>query len=616
MTTDSDTDSDTTINANTTDKLKDGILNAFALPIEYTKFKNVSSSIITDLELDTSNNAYSIVFNGTSSALGNIIEKKWKYYYSNNRKFLRKQQKWLRSISNAEPQTTQDVQNATQTINAYYSKWRELKQQTNFLTTYQYIDWSHLSFLNKHPIFLQAMTYFNIASPALHILFPIILLLIPFFLIKLIMRIPFTIDTYKHILGKTFQNHAFGKLFTAFCSPQCSAIDMNTKVYAAVSFALYIFTFYQNILSCIKFYNNTCLIHEFMYDTKEYIRNCNILYEFSVKHKGTQFKQFHAKCEEQLISLRECEKQLDCVEQSSFTVYQTGNIGTIMYMFHEIYYNQNIEDCFSYWFGYAGYIENMIGLSQTIKKNVVNYATLTSFSQKKNMKQRKPSQQYIKQQYYIYQLRNTHADSHPHADSSMSTSTIVKNDIDLLKNSIITGPNASGKTTILKATLMNILFTQQFGIGCYESCTIHPYASLFSYINIPDTSERDSLFQAEARRCLYILDYIDSHPNDRVFCIFDELFSGTNPYEAQKSARAYLKYLHKRNATYMLTTHFNDLKEIKNSACNQLYMEVLVNGDAFKYSYRLKHGTSNVYGGFKVLKNLGFPQTIVRDLEK
>jgi DNA mismatch repair ATPase MutS len=54
-------------------------------------------------------------------------------------------------------------------------------------------------------------------------------------------------------------------------------------------------------------------------------------------------------------------------------------------------------------------------------------------------------------------------------------------------------------------------------------------------LNIPDSSGRDSLFQAESRRCKEIIDIINKDKTHRHFCIFDELFSGTNPVETTKA---------------------------------------------------------------------------------
>ena len=76
--------------------------------------------------------------------------------------------------------------------------------------------------------------------------------------------------------------------------------------------------------------------------------------------------------------------------------------------------------------------------------------------------------------------------------------TPVKNNISLKKNIIISGPNAAGKTTLLKCVILNLLFTQQVGKGFYDKAILMPFDYIHCYLNIPDTSGRDSLFQAEA----------------------------------------------------------------------------------------------------------------------
>ena len=101
----------------------------------------------------------------------------------------------------------------------------------------------------------------------------------------------------------------------------------------------------------------------------------------------------------------------------------------------------------------------------------------------------------------------------------------IKNDINCNINNILTGPNAAGKTTLVKSVIINVILSQQFGCGFYDSCKLKPYDQIHSYINIPDTSGRDSLFQAEAGRCKHILSSISNNPDDNVLCVFDELFS-------------------------------------------------------------------------------------------
>ena len=188
------------------------------------------------------------------------------------------------------------------------------------------------------------------------------------------------------------------------------------------------------------------------------------------------------------------------------------------------------------------------------------------------------------------------------------------------KKIIITGPNAAGKTTVIKSTLMNIILSQQIGYGFYESAKVKPYDYLHCYLNIPDTSGRDSLFQAESRRCKEILDCLEKNSDKNHFCIFDELYSGTNPYEAVASAYGYIDYLSgMKNVDLMLTTHYIELcKNLKsNNRVKNYHMSVNVLDDHnVEYLYKFKKGVSTIKGGIKVLYDLEYPEIIIANTKK
>jgi len=166
---------------------------------------------------------------------------------------------------------------------------------------------------------------------------------------------------------------------------------------------------------------------------------------------------------------------------------------------------------------------------------------------------------------------------------------------------------------------MNLLLSQQIGYGYYKKATITPFDSIHCYLNIPDTSSRDSLFQAEARRCYNILKEIEKAPDEKHFCIFDELFSGTNPYEAIGSAYSYLRFIDKyKGVKFMLTTHFIRLCNLFDSvkAVRNMNMKTTMIKGNPSYHYQLEEGISTIKGGVSVLKELHYPEEITCQTEQ
>jgi DNA mismatch repair ATPase MutS len=273
-----------------------------------------------------------------------------------------------------------------------------------------------------------------------------------------------------------------------------------------------------------------------------------------------------------------------------------SEIGYMMKCFYRFHSNADYDTALRYSFGFEGYIDNLKGVFENLADGNIHYA---SFSQKKHTR--------FLEQYYPPLLDQTENE-------------IVKNDCKFDKNMIISAPNAAGKTTILKTTLINIIFSQQLGCGFYESCVLNPYTHIHSYLNIPDTSGRDSLFQAESRRCKEIIDIVsETDDNSRHFCIFDELYSGTNPTDAGKSASAFLKYLGKfENVNFMLTTHYVYVcKKFKKSKkiCNYKMGTVSHGATGFKFTYKLEPGISKIQGAVKILKDMNYPQEMIDTIE-
>ena len=577
----------------------ENINEIFKIPICYNdKVKKLNNTVITDLELIKSietdeTSIYDNVFKPSNKLSTKVIEQ-FANNYTTDTDYLKNTQQLIKSIRSEELNTIHNKHSFSNfEINDIVSLWQEIKSESGFCEKYLYIDWSFAKELNNNTSFLQLMSKYNIASPILSLCLPILVLILPFFVIKL-RGIELSINQYIDILKTLISNHAIFKIFTQF-----HQVDTSQKMYLLASSAFYLFSIYQNILVCIRFYSNMQKIHNYLFKFKNYLAyTVDIMnYHSSKTNELTNYVKFKDEVYNNQNVLIKIYNELNKITPFSFSINKIGEIGHIMYIFYQLYDNKEYNDALIYSFGFNGYFSI---ISQTSLHVEENKLVKTQFIEKQLTKN-KHVKPIFKKMYYPKFINN-------------DSTNIIKNNCNLNKNIIITGPNASGKTTTLKTALINIILSQQIGYGCFDSLKLSPYDNIHCYLNIPDTSGRDSLFQAEARRCKEIIDCIDEQTNKTHFCIFDELYSGTNPEEAVVSASAFMDYIVKHNnITCLLTTHYVKLckKLSKNKKIKNYNMKTIKTSDNFEYTYLLEKGISKVKGGLKVLKDMNYPQEIL-----
>jgi hypothetical protein len=502
----------------------------FKLPIYYNDSKiELNKNIVKDLELietvDTScNSIYNFCFdndNDISEKLNNQICK----FYTTDTQFLKDNQILLKEYKPLGVKYTDYSKNYNNIVNI----WNELKIDAGFKERYYFIEWEMFDFLNRSQYFLQFMSIYNLLSPIISLLVPIIILIIPFFIIKM-KGLQISINEYIDVLKIVANQNAIGKLFVV----NFSEINAQEKFYIFLSAAFYLFSIYQNFMVCFRFNNNMKTMHNHFNEIRIYIDHTINSMENYLKYSSNllSHEQFNIIVREKLHIFKNIQDKIKTIsDYNMFNFSKIKEIGYVFKCFYELHTDKIYDDAIMYSLGFNGYMDCLKGLQNNILDGKINYALFIDDSKKS----------VFENSYY----------------ACLKNSNPVKNTIKLKKNIIITGPNASGKTTVLKSTLINILFTQQFGCGFYDSAKIKPFKHIHCYLNIPDTSGRDSLFQAEARRCKEILDAISVNKKETHFCVFDELYSGTNPEEAEQSATAFMKYITKyKNVSCLLTTHF------------------------------------------------------------
>ena len=183
---------------------------------------------------------------------------------------------------------------------------------------------------------------------------------------------------------------------------------------------------------------------------------------------------------------------------------------------------------------------------------------------------------------------------HPYLDDKP-----VLNDIKLNKNLIITGPNAAGKSTFIKTILINVLLAQTISLSSSSNMDFTVFKNLNSYLHIPDTKGKESLFEAEMNRSLNYIKYLRTHKQDKSLIIMDELFSSTNNKEGIEAAKIVCKEMIKfKNNLTLLTTHYSELSTLEKDTKKFKNYKFLIKrdkNDNIIFTYKLKKGFSKDY---------------------
>lgn len=563
--------------------------SVFKMPIDYLQ-ENVyelDQGISSDLELmhqsDSSGTLHHCLITCDNEFSKTMMQKHCKKY-TTNIDFLENSQTVLRNmdkfLETTEPFSTIDHEH-------FYTIWKDTKKTPRFLERYSYMDWKILQDANNSEFFLQILSIINMSSPILSFIVPFFFLIIPFLIIKL-RGIPITFSSYISILKDVAKHHFIGKILNI------QNLDVSTALYFMFTLTLYCIQIYQNINACMRFYNNIENINKHLCDLRTFLYNSSHQMKTftQINENIYHYKDFCNTTNHHMTIINQLLEKLGPICPFYPSFFKITEIGYLLKMYFVIYSDTTFEESLQYSYGFQGYLQHLCEIHHNIENGFISYATFDTSNPTK-----------FNNQYYPKYANDKH----------------IKNSISLSKN-IITGPNASGKTTMLKTTALNIIFSQQFGVGFYDSCSLNPYTHIHSYLNIPDTSGRDSLFQAESRRCKEILDSIHNNENQRHFTIFDELYSGTNPTEATKSAYAFLEYLsHFKHVDFVLTTHYNTICEKlgKEDKVVNFKMDVRMNdaGD-IKYLYQIIPGISKIEGAIAILKDMNYPQQILDNISK
>lgn len=182
---------------------------------------------------------------------------------------------------------------------------------------------------------------------------------------------------------------------------------------------------------------------------------------------------------------------------------------------------------------------------------------------------------------------------------------------------MITGPNMSGKSAILRQTALIVLLAQ---IGCFvpaDQAKIGLVDKIFTRVGASDNiSMGESTFMVEMNETASILNNI----SDRSLVLLDEIGRGTSTYDGVSIAWAIAEYLHEHPAKpkTLFATHYHELNEMTEvyERIKNFNVSVKETKDSVLFLRKLQEGGSAHSFGIHVAKMAGMPQTVIQKAQR
>ncbi|MEZ4788232.1 MAG: DNA mismatch repair protein MutS [Flavobacterium haoranii] len=197
----------------------------------------------------------------------------------------------------------------------------------------------------------------------------------------------------------------------------------------------------------------------------------------------------------------------------------------------------------------------------------------------------------------------------------------ISNDVYLDRESqqiiMITGPNMSGKSAILRQTALIVLLAQMGSFVPAESVRMGIVDKIFTRVGASDNiSMGESTFMVEMNETASILNNI----SDRSLVLLDEIGRGTSTYDGISIAWAISEYLHEHphKPKTLFATHYHELNEMEAifERIQNFNVSVKELKDTVLFIRKLVKGGSAHSFGIHVAKMAGMPQTVIQKAQK
>lgn len=184
----------------------------------------------------------------------------------------------------------------------------------------------------------------------------------------------------------------------------------------------------------------------------------------------------------------------------------------------------------------------------------------------------------------------------------------VPNSLKINEHILLTGSNASGKSTFMKAIALNILLSQTIHTATASKFIYKPGLVYTSMVNQDDITSGDSYFMSEVKS---IKRLFDIKSTDEIYVFIDEIFKGTNTTERIAASESVLTYLNQlNNYRVIAATHDIELSNLLDHIYTNYHFNESISDDEISFDFKIKPGKADTRNAIELLRIMNFPDKI------
>lgn len=187
----------------------------------------------------------------------------------------------------------------------------------------------------------------------------------------------------------------------------------------------------------------------------------------------------------------------------------------------------------------------------------------------------------------------------------------IDNTLSLARGCLISGSNASGKSTFIKAMAVSAILAQTVNTCFARRFAMRPALVMTSMAVRDNVTAGESYFVTEIKSLRRILD-----KNIFVICFIDEILKGTNTAERIAASAATLKYMSGREGLCVAATHDIELTRMLKDGYDNYHFEEAVTEDGIVFDYKIKPEATRTRNAIKLLEFMGFDERITADAQR